>query len=121
MLDRGAATSAVSRIGLCHGKLGGLWIDVFVSDHPQYEEMQRRSRRIADAAGSLCFISAEDVVLHKLIYGRPKDVIDLENLFPARPDMNLAYVRSWLVKMVPPGDRRFAILDDLERRFADKA
>jgi hypothetical protein len=119
MLDRAAATSAVNRIGLCRGQLGGLWIDVFISDHPQYEEMRRRSRRIADDAGSLCFISAEDVVLHKLIYGRPKDVIDLENLIPARPGIDLAYVRSWLAKMVPPGDRRFALLDDLERRFVE--
>jgi hypothetical protein len=35
--------------------------------------------------------------------------------------MDLAYVRGWLTKMLPAGDRRFALLDDLERRFAARS
>ena len=34
----------------------------------------------------------------------------------ALPNLDLAYVRAWLVKL-PVGDRHLAILDDLERRF----
>jgi hypothetical protein len=67
--------------------------------------------------GRLWFLSAEDLCLHKLIYGRPKDIIDLERLIAVRPNIDLAYVRSWMTRMVPAGDRRFAALDDLERRF----
>ena len=32
--------------------------------------------------------------------------------------LDLSYVRTWLAKMVPGGDRRLALLDDLEQRFA---
>lgn len=64
------------------------------------------------------FISAEDLCLHKLLFGRAKDVTDLERLLAVRPLIDLAYVRSWLVQMVPAGDRRLEILDDLEQRFA---
>jgi len=32
--------------------------------------------------------------------------------------LDLAYVRGWLIKMVPSADPRLALLDDLERRFA---
>lgn len=45
-------------------------------------------------------------------------MIDLERLIARNRSMDLAYVRGWLTKMVPAGDRRFALLDDLERRFA---
>ena len=30
----------------------------------------------------------------------------------------IAARRSWLTRMIPPGDARLALLDDLERRFA---
>lgn len=117
LLDRAAATRDVARIGLFKARAGKMIVDVFQSGHPQYDEM--KSRRISlEAFGErLWFISAEDLCLHKLIYGRPKDLIDLERLIAVRPTMDLAYVRSWMARMIPAGDRRFAALDDLERRF----
>lgn len=116
MLDRAAATMDAERIGLVKGRLGRIIIDVFVSEHPQYGEMARR--RVA--IDSIWFLSAEDLCLHKLIYGRPKDIIDLERLLAVRPSTDLAYVRKWLGDMVPEGDRRFAVLDDLEARFLSR-
>lgn len=121
LVSREQATKDVERIGLAKGKLGRIIIDVFLSEHPQYAEMGRRARRVVDASGwSGSFISVEDLCLHKLIFGRPQDVTDLERLFAVRPEIDLVYVRRWLTDMVPPGDKRFAILDDLERRFATK-
>jgi len=79
--------------------------------------MKARRISIEIAGGRLWFLSAEDLCLHKLIYGRPKDLVDLERLLAVRPGMDLAYVRSWMTRMVPAGDRRVAALDDLERRF----
>lgn len=122
LVDRTAAARDVARIGLFHGRLGRIVIDVFLSDHPQYNEMQRRCHRITDPSGrAMSFISAEDLALHKLVFGRDKDVTDLEGLVAVRPEIDLGYVRRWLVQMVPAGDRRLAVLDDLERRFAAKA
>lgn len=118
MLDRANAARSVSRIGMFKGRAGKIIVDVFITGHPQYEEMKRRCRVIDDPAGGrLCFISAEDLCLHKLLYGRDKDVVDLERLIARNPNMDLAYVRGWLTKMVPMGDRRLELLDDLERRF----
>ena len=54
----------------------------------------------------------------KLIYGRAKDVADLQRLFALRAnDLDVAYVTNWLTKIVPPGDRRLTLLADLRRRF----
>jgi hypothetical protein len=118
MVDRAAATRDVARIGLFKGLAGRILVDVFVMGHPQYDDMRKRRVMIEDASGSaLAFVSAEDLCLHKLVFGRPKDVADLEELLARRPGIDLDYVRSWLIQMVPAGDPRLAVLDDLERRF----
>lgn len=117
MVRRDDAVRDVGRMGLFQGRLGVIVVDVFLSEHPQYAEMARRVRHVADDDGTaIAFLSAEDICLHKLVFGRGKDVIDLERLLAVRR-LDLAYVRSWLVQMVPDGDHRIAILDDLERRF----
>jgi hypothetical protein len=117
LVNRDDAARDVARIGLFKGRYAGMIVDVFLSEHPQYEEMGRRVQRVTDAQGwSWSFISAEDLCIHKLIFGRPRDIADLQNLMATRT-LDLAYVRKWLVQMVPAGDHRLAILDDLERRF----
>lgn len=120
MVDRANAVRDVPRIGLFKAYAGRTVVDVFMTSHPQYEAMKQRRAQIDDTAGAeLSFISAEDLCIHKLIYGRAKDVTDLERLIAVRPTIDLAYVRGWLEKMLPAGDRRFALLDDLERRFSE--
>ena len=117
MIDRAAATRGWTRIGLYKGKLGKLPVDIFVSAHPQAADMLARRRRVDSDQGPLYFITAEDLTIHKLVFGRDKDAIDLARLFAART-IDVDYIRGWLTKMLPAGDRRFAILDDLERRFS---
>jgi len=93
-------------------------VDVFISEHPQFSAMAARVKRIAQADGwAGAYLSAEDVVLYKLVYHRGKDRVDLERLFAARPGLDTAYVRDWLQQMFPAGDPRHTTLDDLERRF----
>lgn len=117
LFDRSEATRSVARIGLFKAHAGRMVVDVFLSSHPQYADMKARRVSLEVLGTRLWFLSAEDLCLHKLIYGRPKDLIDLERLIAVRRNIDLAYVRSWMVGMVPAGDRRFEALDDLERRF----
>jgi hypothetical protein len=120
MVDRPRAARGVAEIGLFNARLGRIVIDVFMSEHPQFAEVENRRQRLVDPEGhALWFMSAEDLVLYKLIYGRDKDVLDLQRLFAVRT-LDLDYVRRWLGQMLPAGDRRFSILDDLERRFATR-
>jgi hypothetical protein len=122
MLDRTGAARDVARIGMFKGAAGKVQVDVFLLGHPQYEDMKRRCVTFDDTTGKrLSFISAEDLCLHKLLFGRPKDMVDLEELLSRRPTLDFGYVRGWLLKMVPAGDPRIALLDDLERRFAARS
>ena len=119
-VDRVAAARDVSRVGMFKAFGGRTQVDLFLTSHPQYDAMHQRRRTVAEPASGypLQFISPEDLCIHKLIYGRDKDAVDLTRLFAAQPALDVAYVRGWLVQMLPAGDRRFAVLDDLERRFA---
>lgn len=119
MIDRTDAERSVARIGMFTGRSGRTLVDVFMSQHPHFLEMRHRRRQLGYGAGApLWFVSAEDLCVLKLFYGRSKDVSDLERIFAARPDMDRAYIRHWLAQMVPPGDRRLTLLDELERRFS---
>lgn len=118
MVDPSAAARDVARIGLFRARLGRTPIDVFLSGHPHFAEMARRKRPIPDPDGTTrWFVSAEDLIVLKLFYGRAKDLVDLERLFAVRHDVDLGYVRHWIDAMVPAGDRRRVLLADLTRRF----
>lgn len=118
--DREHARSAVERISLFTVRCGRVAADLFVSFHPHHHEAlaRRVSLRCPDGNGRW-FLSAEDMVIHKLVMSRQKDLMDLELLFTARGStMDVGYVRRWIDAITPPGDQRRATLDDLQRRFA---
>jgi hypothetical protein len=120
LIRRADAARDVERVGFFKGRLGRVVVDVFLSEHPQYLAMQKRVHRFTDLEGwTLSVISPEDLCIHKLLFGRDKDVADLERLLATR-ELDLRYIRTWLTQMVPAGDRRIAVLDDLERRFATR-
>ena len=122
IVDAGHAAADAARIGLFRGRLGRTPVDIFLSSHPHFEQISGRRRSVADPDGTArWFISAEDLAVVKLFYGRTKDVIDLERLFAVRQDLDVEYIRSWIDKMVPAGDRRLSVLDDLVERFTDPA
>lgn len=118
MIDRADAARSVARIAMFTGRCGRTIVDVFISEHPHAFEMERRRVQFVGPTGTpLWFISAEDLAVLKLLYARPKDHGDLERLFAAHPNLDVAYVRRWMTAIAPAGDRRFTMLDELERRF----
>jgi hypothetical protein len=121
MIDRADAAKSVHRIGMFTGRAGRTLVDVFMSTHPHFIEMHRRRKQLSYPSGDpLWFLSAEDLCVMKLVYGRAKDLADLERMFSAL-SLDLPYIRTWLGKMVPDGDRRLTLLDELERRFPARA
>src|SRR6185436_1311352 len=121
MIDRTDAAKSVRRIGMFTGRAGRTLVDVLLSTHPHFLEMHRRRRQLSYPSGApLWFLSAEDLCVMKLLYGRTKDIADLERMFSALT-LDLSYIRTWLAKMIPDADRRLTLLDDLERRFPPRA
>jgi len=119
IVDRAAARRDVARTGMFVALLAGTRIDLFIAHHPLHGEMERRRVALTTPSGQTrWFLSAEDVALTKLIYGRPKDVSDLDRLFAVQAGkLDVGYIRGWLARIVPSGDPRHSVLEDLTRRF----
>lgn len=121
MVDREDASARVTAAGLFWAMLGRTRVDVFLATHPVHESMRDRRRSVELDGRHVWFLSPEDLAIVKLFYGRGKDITDLERLFAAQPNLDVAYVRQWLERIVDPGDRRLGILDDLVGRFTDSS
>ena len=115
-----SAHGSVARTGFFVAFFARTRIDVFIAHHPWHAEMQRRRVSLPTPDGRLrWFLSPEDTALAKLLYARPKDVQDLERLFAVQAGrIDLVYLRQWLPRMVPAGDARLGLLEDLARRLA---
>ncbi|MEA2686416.1 MAG: hypothetical protein QOE93_1611 [Actinomycetota bacterium] len=94
-------------------------VDVFPALDERYREIE--SRRVLKPFGRgddlLPFLSAEDLCLFKLSYGRPKDWVDLAAVATARPDLDVEVIEELLVALRGPGMYpRVARLRSLLRR-----
>jgi hypothetical protein len=79
-------------------------VDVFPSLHERYREIERRRvlRPFGRGEDVLPFLSAEDLCLFKLSYGRPKDWVDLAAVAVERPDLDIDAVEELLVALRGP-------------------
>jgi len=120
LVERAETHRSVARAGFFVAFFGRTRIDLFIAHHPWHAEMQRRRVALPTPDGQpRWFLSPEDTALAKLPYARPKDVQDLERLFAVQAGrIDLAYLRQWLPCMVPTGDTRVVLLEDLARRLA---
>jgi predicted nucleotidyltransferase len=66
---------------------------------PGYEEeVMRRAVRVSyPGLEPLRFISAEDLIIHKCVAGRPRDLEDIERILVRQElELDLRYIRRWL-------------------------
>ncbi len=118
MLDRNEARRGVARAGFFVAQSGWTRLDIFIAHHPWHTEMKKRRVSLVSPEGrARWFLSAEDTALAKLIYARPKDIEDLQRLFTVQAGrLDLEYLRRWLPLIVPAGDTRLGLFEDLVRR-----
>jgi predicted nucleotidyltransferase len=71
-------------------------VDLVVAETPYQREALTRAREEILADGTrLRALAVEDVVLHKLIAGRTRDLADVESILDAAPRMDEAYLEHW--------------------------
>ncbi len=79
-------------------------IDVFCDLHERYRSVATRVVRHPFGRGDdiLPFLSAEDLCVFKLSFGRAQDWVDLEKIALARPDLDVELVADQLVALRGP-------------------
>lgn len=44
----------------------------------------------------MCFATVEDLIIHKMVAGRPRDLEDVQSVLHRNPDVDVPYVQHWL-------------------------
>lgn len=79
-------------------------VDVFPALGERYGEIERRCERHPFGSGKdrPSFLSAEDLTVFKLSFGRDKDWVDIRGIAAAVPDLDVAYIEDQLVGLRGP-------------------
>ena len=105
-VDRDAARVGAEMRGLFVGHAGATRVDVFVPSIPFYEEAASRRVRTAIGGRDTWVHSAEVLAVFKLLFFRPKDLIDLERMLTVRGEaFDRPFVRDALFEMLGDDER----------------
>jgi predicted nucleotidyltransferase len=94
----------------CLAQPWGIRVDFIFSYTPYEQQAIQRARRVQVGQAQVCYASLEDLIIHKLVAGRARDLEDAAIILTKNPDIDLPYLRNWL--------RQFE--DSLERPLSDQ-
>lgn len=74
----------------------GIRIDFMFSFSPYERQAIERSRRIRIGRTEVRFAALEDIVIHKMVAERARDIEDAKAVLLKNPDFDAGYIRKWL-------------------------
>ena len=92
----------------------GCRLDLFFNSIPFQEAASHRTKDVTLLGRRIPILSAEDIVVLKLLFNRHKDIVDVERLVEiAAEGLDKGYIRHWLTECVGADDSRVAAWDAL--------
>jgi hypothetical protein len=85
-----------TRVVLLRYEPGGVDIDISLGALPFEQEVIERSTWIRAGNVRILLSSAEDLVIMKAVAGRPRDMMDIENVIQANPNLDVDRIRRWV-------------------------
>ncbi len=77
-------------------KATGIRVDLIFSFSEYEREALRRAISVPLQGGLVRFVSVEDLIIHKVVAGRPRDLDDIRGILARMPDMDESYFKKWL-------------------------
>lgn len=73
-------------------------IDLIFSYSHYERQALERVRRLNIGKAAVCFAAPEDIIIHKIIAGRPRDMEDVRNILNKNAELDRAYIQLWLAE-----------------------
>jgi hypothetical protein len=80
----------------CLEPASGIRVDLIFSFTLYEQRALERVRRVPVGEAQVCFASLEDLIIHKMLAGRPRDLEDVRSILLKNPEFDLQYVHRWL-------------------------
>lgn len=74
----------------------GIRVDFIFSFSPYEREAIGRGKMVRFGDTDVCFASVEDLIIHKIIASRPRDIEDVRAVVLKNPDYDRTYIEKWL-------------------------
>jgi predicted nucleotidyltransferase len=74
----------------------GIRVDFIFSFTPYERLAIERAKPVILQGTTVMFASPEDVIIHKIFAGRPRDLEDVRSIILKNPDFDREYTRKWL-------------------------
>jgi len=115
-LDPHEALDSARVRGDARGFFGDMPVDVFFLSIPLHRSAAARTVAVTMLGRPLQILSAEDIVVLKLLFFRGKDLVDVERVLAVQGRLlDRTYIRRWLVDCVGEEDSRVLKWDRLCR------
>lgn len=85
-----------TRVLPCEEPDSGIRVDLLLSFTPYEREAIAHARAVVIGGTRVRFVTPEDLIVHKVVAGRPRDLEDVKSVLLKNPDLDLAHVRLWL-------------------------
>lgn len=75
---------------------GGIRVDLIFSFSPYEQHAMTRVKSVKIGMTEVRFASVEDLIIHKVVAGRPRDLEDVKSVLIKNTTVDLPYIRHWL-------------------------
>jgi hypothetical protein len=90
----------------CLQEESGIRVDLIFSLSPYERQAIQRGRPITVGKTAVRYASVEDLVIHKVVAGRARDLEDVRSVLLKNPEMDADYTRKWLREIDADGEKK---------------
>lgn len=107
LVERPAEFVAQTLVLPCQEPVSGIRVDVMFSFSPYERQAIERARSMPVGQAQVRYAAVEDVVVQKIIAGRPRDLEDVRSIILKNAGLEADYVRNWLREFEVQGNEGF--------------
>ncbi len=96
LVEEAAAFVKKTLVLPCMARPAGIRVDFIFSIFPYERQAIQRARKVTVGEAQICYAAVEDLIIYKLVAGRPRDLEDARGVLAKNPTLDLAYLRHWL-------------------------